>query len=480
FLFNNTFWSADHHNEIDFEFLGGDTTVVNINYYYDDMRMGAENGPVQIDLGYDAAEEMHTYGFDWQEDSIAWYIDGVKVYEVTSETSSVPIPDEKMKIVMDVWSGTFDNWHGVLSDDLKAGKTTAAYYSRVSYDANGAPYDDSGKPVGGEDPSGTPVPEPETPAPETPVTDGDPAFDHVGTNANESLYGDSGTDSIDGGRGDDFVAGRGAADLLTGGAGNDIVRAGGGNDTLVYVVGRNYGVNDVYKGAAGVDTLKIFATEEELADGKLAADIRKLKAFIADNYDSDTNKGPAFDFASNGLRVRGIEKVELVKIGCDGSGVVTCDDETNETGALPSFDRVGHAGNETLKGGGSADSIYGAGGDDYILGRGSVDILAGGAGDDVIKGGARRDVLIYEIGNNTGAEDRYEGSAGFDRLKIYGTEAELKDDAFLDDIAALEQFMSDNYDTGTNGGPTYEFDSLGLSVRSIEAVELVLIEDWSL
>ncbi|SFB86879.1 family 16 glycosylhydrolase, partial [Tropicimonas isoalkanivorans] len=55
FLFNNTFWSADHHNEIDFEFLGGDTTVVNINYYYDDMRMGAENGPVQIDLGYDAA-----------------------------------------------------------------------------------------------------------------------------------------------------------------------------------------------------------------------------------------------------------------------------------------------------------------------------------------------------------------------------------------------------------------------------------------
>ncbi|SFC40814.1 calcium-binding protein, partial [Tropicimonas isoalkanivorans] len=414
--------------------------------------------------------------------------------------SSVPIPDEKMKIVMDVWSGTFDNWHGVLSDDLKAGKTTAAYYSRVSYDANGAPYDDSGKPVGGEDPSGTPVPEPETPAPETPVTDGDPAFDHVGTNANESLYGDSGTDSIDGGRGDDLVAGRGAADLLTGGAGNDLVNGGAGNDTLVYVVGRNYGVNDVYKGAAGVDTLKIFATADELADGKLAADVAKLKAFISDNYDAGTHGGASFTFDSIGLSVRGIEKVELVTIGAGESpstggedgGIETpvpeapvVDDTPNTpdgtdgevaSGALPPADRTGTAGNDTLKGGGDADSIGGGAGNDYILGRGASDILIGGAGSDLIKGGADADILIYGIGDNQGASDRYEGSAGLDTLKIYGTADELNDADLLAEVASLETFMAKNHDLDTNGGAVFQFETLDLEVRSVEAVELVALD----
>ncbi|WP_068116411.1 Ig-like domain-containing protein [Tropicimonas marinistellae] len=148
-----------------------------------------------------------------------------------------------------------------------------------------------------------------------------------------------------------------------------------------------------------------------------------------------------------------------------------------EEGSVPEFDRLGTPGNDTLKGGGNADSINGLGGDDYILGRGAEDILAGGPGDDFVKAGALNDTLVYVIGDNTGSQDAYEGSAGVDLLQIYGTSGELSDADFLADIAALETFMSDNYDTGRNGGPTFEFESLGLSVRSMETVELIVIGD---
>ena len=39
FLFSNTFFGAARHNEIDFEFLGDDTTKVNINYYYGNEKL---------------------------------------------------------------------------------------------------------------------------------------------------------------------------------------------------------------------------------------------------------------------------------------------------------------------------------------------------------------------------------------------------------------------------------------------------------
>ena len=37
------------------------------------------------DLGFDASEGYHTYGFDWQKDSITWYVDGKAVYTATQQ-----------------------------------------------------------------------------------------------------------------------------------------------------------------------------------------------------------------------------------------------------------------------------------------------------------------------------------------------------------------------------------------------------------
>lgn len=89
-------------DEIDIEILGKDTTKVQFNYY-----TNAEgNHEYMYDLGFDASEGFHTYGFDWQPDHIAWFVDGKEVYRATSNIPSTP-----GKIMMNTWPGiTVDDW----------------------------------------------------------------------------------------------------------------------------------------------------------------------------------------------------------------------------------------------------------------------------------------------------------------------------------------------------------------------------------
>ncbi|MBR6958256.1 MAG: family 16 glycosylhydrolase, partial [Erysipelotrichaceae bacterium] len=112
-------------DEIDIEVLGKDTTKVQLNYYTN----GTGNHEKMIDLGFDASEGYHTYGFDWQPGKITWYIDGKKVHEATQN-----IPVTPGKIMMNAWPGkTVDDW-------LKAfnGKTPlTARYQWVTYKKSG-------------------------------------------------------------------------------------------------------------------------------------------------------------------------------------------------------------------------------------------------------------------------------------------------------------------------------------------------------
>lgn len=108
-------------DEIDVEILGKDTTKVQLNYYTN----GVGNHEYMYDLGFDASEGYHTYGFDWQKDYITWYVDGKAVYTATSN-----IPSTAGKIMMNVWPGIGVN------DWLKPfnGKTPlTASYEWVTY-----------------------------------------------------------------------------------------------------------------------------------------------------------------------------------------------------------------------------------------------------------------------------------------------------------------------------------------------------------
>ncbi|MBR1738690.1 MAG: family 16 glycosylhydrolase [Ruminococcus sp.] len=95
-------------DEIDVEILGKDTTKVQFNYFTD----GKGNHEYMYDLGFDASEDFHTYGFEWKEDSITWYVDGEEVYSVTEN-----IPVTPSKIMMNAWCGTgVDGWLKAFDD----------------------------------------------------------------------------------------------------------------------------------------------------------------------------------------------------------------------------------------------------------------------------------------------------------------------------------------------------------------------------
>lgn len=86
-------------DEIDIEFLGKDTTKVQFNFFTNGVSMGSH----LYDLGFDASEGFHEYGFDWSEDAIIWYVDGEAVYQVTS--SQYELPSTPGRIMMNVWNG---------------------------------------------------------------------------------------------------------------------------------------------------------------------------------------------------------------------------------------------------------------------------------------------------------------------------------------------------------------------------------------
>ena len=123
---------GDPHDEIDFEFLGRDTTKVWLNIFTD-----GDNLPGQwIDLGFDAATEPHLYRFDWRQDSVTWYVDGRLLLHVTSEMH--PIPATQGKLFLNIWAGN-DEMVDWLQKPAKDLSSDALYYC-VSY----RPFHDEG------------------------------------------------------------------------------------------------------------------------------------------------------------------------------------------------------------------------------------------------------------------------------------------------------------------------------------------------
>ncbi len=113
------------HDEIDFEFLGRDTTKVWVNRFVDGKKLPGQ----WLDLGFDAAEGPHLYAFDWQPDSLTWFADGRELLRVTAAEADIPATPQK--IYFNVWGGGKGqaNWSGTAPENIR---TSARYYC-VSY-----------------------------------------------------------------------------------------------------------------------------------------------------------------------------------------------------------------------------------------------------------------------------------------------------------------------------------------------------------
>ena len=121
-------WYGDPHDEIEFECLGRDTTKVWINRFVDGQRLPGK----WLDLGFDAGDAPHHYAFDWQPDSLTWYVDGEEFFKIAAPEHA--IPQTAGKIFVDVWAGGEPAWVGATPADMR----TAARYYCMSYRPTGS------------------------------------------------------------------------------------------------------------------------------------------------------------------------------------------------------------------------------------------------------------------------------------------------------------------------------------------------------
>ena len=106
FTYTGKTYGGDPHDEIDFEFLGRDTTKVQTNYF-----VNGEGGHEELtELGFDAGYGFHTYAFEWRPNSIEWFIDGRSVRKVTRAKG--PLPSHPGKIGAFVWATHLSDWAG--------------------------------------------------------------------------------------------------------------------------------------------------------------------------------------------------------------------------------------------------------------------------------------------------------------------------------------------------------------------------------
>jgi len=112
-------------NEVDIEFghFGNSLqTALQFNYFVN----GTGRHEVVYPLPFDPSTDFHTYGFDREPGFIAWYVDGVKVYQTPA---GAPMPDSTQKLFMNIWPPYgIDGWVGSYD-----GTPKSAVYDWVSF-----------------------------------------------------------------------------------------------------------------------------------------------------------------------------------------------------------------------------------------------------------------------------------------------------------------------------------------------------------
>ena len=116
------------HEEIDVEFLGKDTRIVQLNYF-----TGGNGGNEQlIPLAFDAATVMRDYAFEWAPEALRWYVDGELVHEVRGDA----LPEPPAKFYISLWNGRDAGWLGEFqARDLPLDMVV----ERVAFTARGEP-----------------------------------------------------------------------------------------------------------------------------------------------------------------------------------------------------------------------------------------------------------------------------------------------------------------------------------------------------
>jgi Ca2+-binding RTX toxin-like protein len=238
-------------------------------------------------------------------------------------------------------------------------------------------------------------------------------------------------------------------------AGNDNLKTGSGNDVFVFSGTSELNASDTIVAGEGQDTIRLdYGTVSTLvANNGTAANVTVtlgvvtgVETIVVNDLASKNQDGAVsitFD-ASYGTNTLGESGAANV-ITIDGSaldyvkassGTVTQETLTVNASANAGDDILttlvneaeavnvtGGAGNDSLTGGGAADTLVGGSGNDDLTGNAGADSLSGGAGRDLILGGAGNDIVNGDdnadiIVGGAGA-DNLTGGAGPDVFGIY-------------------------------------------------------------
>ncbi|HVY89803.1 MAG TPA: family 16 glycosylhydrolase [Hyphomonadaceae bacterium] len=100
---------GDPHDEIDFEFIGRVPRSIHTNIFHDDG-----GNSVDIPLWFDPSAGEHLYAFEWSPDAVRWYVDNVKIREVTRASSKAGLPTASSRVMSSLWAsyGESEKWVG--------------------------------------------------------------------------------------------------------------------------------------------------------------------------------------------------------------------------------------------------------------------------------------------------------------------------------------------------------------------------------
>lgn len=94
---------SDCLDEIDWEWLGGDSEQVQTNYFGKGQTTSYDRAEFHADP--DNSGSFHTYTIDWTSDKITWSIDGNEVRTLTPGESNNQYPQTPMQIKVGSWAG---------------------------------------------------------------------------------------------------------------------------------------------------------------------------------------------------------------------------------------------------------------------------------------------------------------------------------------------------------------------------------------
>lgn len=338
-------WQNQPWVEFDFEFVGKDTTKVQLNIHMEDAQGNhislaeAKGAPIIVDLGFDASQGMHTYDVVVTDKQATFLVDGkvVGVYGAADMPGGVwQIGPQKSYV--DLWCASgLESWTG-----------------KWAYNGTPLVATVQGADVRPGDVSGSASPAPVVVAP-TPVI-----VDETG------MTGDDTPNLISGGSGNDTINGYRGNDTLSGSAGNDSLLGGEDDDRLSLDAG-----NDVIDGGNGSDWLRVDS------------------ATVGANLDLAVTSAQATGFGTDTIR-----NIEHFTGGAAADRVLGTTAANHLIGNDGSDTFFGRGGNDTLDGGAGHDSLTGGLGNDQLLGGDGDDRLAMDGDSDLIDGGAGSDWLV--------------------------------------------------------------------------------------